>query len=404
MVQAVRLLSGLNMATFSDGEYGLVENGAIAIKDNQLAWVGTLEDIPEHYLKAAVKNEHLQGRWVTPGLIDCHTHIIYAGNRAHEFEQRLSGVTYEDIAKQGGGIHYTVAQTRKASERELYEQSLPRIKQLISEGVTTLEIKSGYGLDKDTEIKLLRLARKVGRELPVTIKTSFLGAHLKPKEFDSPDAYIDFLCQQVMPELVNEGLADFVDGFCETIAFSAEQLKRYFFTAKELGLPIKLHTEQLSRQQGAQLAAEFHAVSVEHLEYLDEQGIDALAKSGTVAVLLPGAYYFLKETQPPPVQALQQAGVPIAIATDSNPGSSPVCSLLLMLNMATTFFGLKPVDALRGVTVNAAKALGLQDTKGQLKAGMDADLVIWDIEHPRDLVYRIGSNPCYQIIQNGIFI
>lgn len=402
MVQAVRLLSDINIATFATNDYGIIHNGAIAITDDRIAWVGRFEDIPQHYLKSAIQHESYDGRWVTPGLIDCHTHIIYGGNRAHEFEKRLSGASYQDIAKEGGGIHYTVTQTRDLNAKTLYQQSLPRIEALLSEGVTTLEIKSGYGLDKESEIKMLKLARQVGQDFPVTVKTSFLGAHLRPKEYETNESYIQYLCDDVMPEVVHQRLADFVDAFCEDIAFSAEELKPYFDKARSFGLPVKLHTEQLTRQQGIQLAADYQAVSVEHLEYLNSEDIHLLAETGTVAVLLPGAYYFLKETQPPPVDKLRQAGVPIAIATDSNPGSSPVCSLLLMLNMACTIFGLTPIEALQGVTVNAAKALKLEATKGQLATGMDADLVIWDIEHPRDLVYQIGMNPCYQVMQHGI--
>jgi imidazolonepropionase len=386
----------------ADGKaYGAIENGTIAVAGDRIHWVGEQSllaaDLPAH-----VTVHSAEGRWVTPGLIDCHTHLIYGGDRAREFEQRLTGVSYEEIARQGGGIVSTVTATRAASEDQLVDSARPRLAALAAEGVTTIEIKSGYGLDLDTELKMLRAARRLGENGGVDVVTSFLGAHALPPEYAGRgDDYIDFVCTRVMPQVAESGLADAVDAFCERIGFTAAQTERVFEQAKALGLPVKLHAEQLSDLGGTALAARFCALSADHLEFVSETSIEAMARSGTVAVLLPGAFYFLRETRKPPLDLFRQHRVPIAIATDSNPGSSPVTSILLMLNMACTFFHMTPEEALAGATRHAAMALGRWDDIGSLEAGKKADFVLWDIEHPAELAYRIGFNPCYQVIKNG---
>lgn len=401
-----RLITNVHLATMAKtGQpYGAIESAALGIRDGRIAWLGPQALLGENSADwSAEKTVNGGGRWVTPGLIDCHTHIIHGGNRAKEFEQRLLGVSYEEIARQGGGILSTVQATRAASAEELLAQSLPRIEALLGEGVTTLEIKSGYGLDLETERAMLRAARMVAEHLPVTVKTTFLGAHALPPEFrDNRAGYVRHLCEEMLPTLVSEGLVDAVDAFCERIAFTADETRRVFEAAGKLGLPVKLHAEQISDMNGAALAAEFHALSADHLEHVSPEGISAMAHSGTVAVLLPGAFYFLREEKHPPVEALRAAGVPIAIATDSNPGTSPLTSLLLAMNMACVLFRLSPEEALRGTTCHAARALGMEKTHGVLAPGYAADLAVWDIQHPAELCYRAGFNPCAAVVRGGV--
>jgi imidazolonepropionase len=392
-----------HIATFCGNEpWGWIEHGAIVTQGEAVLWVGETSNLPAEYV-ASIDEEHdLDGACVTPGLIDCHTHLVYAGSRAREFELRLQGATYEEISRAGGGIRSTVAATRAASEDELLALALPRARALMSEGVTALEVKSGYGLSEADEARSLRVARRLAQELPLTVRTTFLGAHAVPPELDGrADDYVNAVCDW-MPRLHAAGLIDAVDAFCERIGFSATQTRRVFEAAKTLGLPVKLHAEQLSDQQGAALAAEFNALSCDHLEYVSDAGINAMAASGTVAVLLPGAYYFLRETQLPPVAALRAAGVPIALATDHNPGSSPTLSPLLMMNMACTLFRMTPEEVWRGFTVNAAQALGLPENYGVLRAGSRADFALWDADHPRDLVYRFGHHPLRQLVAGGV--
>lgn len=393
-----------HLATMTPGSpYGIVMDGALAIMDGQFAWVGARDDLPQACIDPATRVHDAGGSWITPGLIDCHTHLVHAGNRAHEFELRLNGATYEDIAGSGGGIASTVAATRAATDNELLEQSTLRLKALLREGVTTLEIKSGYGLDAPNEARMLRVARRLGRQFAVTVRTTFLGAHAVPPEFKGhADEYIEFICAEVLPDLASRGLVDAVDAFCETIAFSPAQVERVFNAAHRAGLPVKLHAEQRSDQGGAALAAKHGALSADHLEHLSQAGVDAMAAAGTVAVLLPAAFYFLRDTHVPPVDALRRAGIPIAIATDCNPGTSPTTSLLLTLNMACTLFRMTPAEALAGVTRNAARALGLHTQSGMLKAGMAADFVLWDdIRSPGELAYRLGYNPCHAVVRHG---
>jgi imidazolonepropionase len=388
------------LATMSGPEpWGWLERGALLTEGDRIAFVGE-----EAALPAGLEPERevdLGGALLTPGLIDCHTHLVYGGQRAREFELRLHGASYEQIARAGGGIRSTVAATRAASDDELFTAARERAKTLMHEGVTTLEIKSGYGLSAEHEARCLRIARRLGRELPLTVRTTCLSAHALPPEFDGrADDYIEAVCAW-LPQLQAEGLVDAVDAFCENIAFSPAQTQRVFDAAKALGLPVKLHAEQLSDQGGAALAASYQALSCDHLEWLSDDGVRAMAASGTVAVLLPGAFYFLRETKLPPIAALREAGVPIALASDHNPGSSPVLSLLLMLNMGCTFFRLTPEEALSGVTVHAARALGLPD-RGTLAAGQRADFVAWDLQHPNELAYWFGRNPCCRRIVAGV--
>ena len=382
--------------------WGWIEQGTIVTQSDAVRWVGASHELPTEFKTTIDEDHDLSGACVTPGLIDCHTHLVYAGNRAREFELRLQGATYEEISRAGGGIRSTVAATRAASDDELFTLALPRARALMSEGVTACEVKSGYGLSEEDEARSLRVARRLAQELPLTVRTTFLGAHAVPPEFDGhADDYVSAVCDW-MPRLHAEGLVDAVDAFCERIGFTTAQTRRVFDAAKALGLQVKLHAEQLSDQHGAALAAEFNALSCDHLEHVSDAGINAMAASGTVAVLLPGAYYFLRETQLPPVAALRAAGVPIALATDHNPGSSPTLSPLLMMNMACTLFRMTPVEAWRGFTVNAARALGLPDTYGVLRAGSRADFAVWDADHPRDLAYRFGHHPLRQLIAGGI--
>lgn len=390
-----RVWQGARLATMSAA--GTVEDGVIACRDGRIAYAGSMADAPKF---AATEVIDCAGRWITPGLIDCHTHLIHAGNRAAEFEQRLAGASYEEIARAGGGIVSTMRATRAASEAELVATSLPRLDALLAEGVTTIEIKSGYGLTLEDELKMLRAARALGEMRSVTVRTSLLAAHALPPEFaGDADGYIGHICEAIIPAAV--GLADAVDGFCEGIGFTPAQIERVFVAAKASGLPVKLHAEQLSNSHGAALAARYGALSADHLEHLGDDGIAAMAATGTVAVLLPGAYYFTREILPPPVAKLRAAGVPIALATDCNPGTSPLTSLLLAMNMGATLFRLTVEECLAGVTREAARALGLLDQIGTLEPGKACDLAIWDIERPAELVYRIGANPLHTRIRRG---
>jgi imidazolonepropionase len=392
----------VHLATMESAKgYGVIRDAAIAVKDGKIAWLGTAQDLPRDY-SAQIKHDG-QGCWLTPGLIDCHTHMVYAGNRSNEFEARLNGVAYEEIARQGGGIVSTVKATRAASEQELMQASLPRVLSSLREGVTTLEIKSGYGLDTATEAKLLRVARQFQRDLPVRITTTFLGAHALPPEFAGrADDYIDEVCERMLPAIVAEGLADAVDVFCEKIGFTPAQTERVFKAAQRHGLPVKLHAEQLSDQGGAAMTAKYQGLSADHLEYLSDEGIAAMQKHGTVAVLLPGAFYFLRETKHPPLAALRAAGVPVALATDCNPGTSPMTSPLLTMNMGCTLFRMTPLEALQGLTIHAAKALGLEQKIGSLAVGKQADFALWKIERPADLAYMIGVNSCTSSVFGGM--
>ncbi|MFZ6778186.1 imidazolonepropionase [Undibacterium sp. Ji83W] len=381
----------VHLACMTDG-YGEIKGAAIAVQDGKIAWLGSQSELPAEYV--AAKTHDGKGCWLTPGLIDCHTHLVYAGNRSNEFEARLNGVAYEEIARQGGGINATVRATRAASEDELLVETLPRLHAMLAEGVTTLEIKSGYGLDLETEARILRVARRIGHEFPVRVKTTFLGAHALPPEYAGrADDYIKLVCEQMLPALVAEGLVDAVDVFCEKIGFTPAQTERVFQAAQAHGLPVKLHAEQLSDQGGAALTAQYKGLSADHLEYLSDEGIAAMAGSGTVAVLLPGAFYFLRETKYPPLAAMRAAGVSIALATDCNPGTSPMTSLLLTMNMACTLFRMTPLEALQGVTCHAAQALGLSAETGSLAVGKAADFALWGIARPADMAYHIAGNP-----------
>ena len=380
---------------------GLVLSGAVAVKDGRIAYVGPESELPADLLGGG-EIVDCGGRLMTPGLIDCHTHLVHAGNRANEFEMRLSGATYEEVAKAGGGIVSSVKALRTASEDELVAQSLPRLDALISEGVTTVEIKSGYGLDLENEAKALGAARQLATERNVTVRTSFLGAHALPPEANGDkDAYIGLVANEMLPAIAALGLADAVDGFCEGIAFSPEQIARVFDSAKALGLPVKLHADQLSNLHGAVLAASYGALSADHLEYTDENGAVAMAEAGTVAVILPGAFYFIRETKKPPIELFRKHGVKMAVATDNNPGTSPLTSLLLTMNMAATLFGMTVEECLAGVTREAARALGLAGETGTLETGKWADLAIWDVESPAELVYRMGFNPLHRRVWRG---
>ena len=394
------LFKNATIATMTNqGSYGLIECGALYIRDGKIDWVGKVSEIPSEFLHS--KSEDLEGRLVTPGLIDCHTHIVYGGNRSVEFEMRLNGASYEDVARAGGGIISTVSDTRLSSIEDLVKDSLPRVDQLISEGVTLIEVKSGYGLDRETELKMLKAARQIQSERPIRVVTTFLGAHAVPPEYkDDPDTYIDTICIPTLHDANNEGLVDSVDAFCENIAFDVDQVKRVFQSAKKMGLPVKVHSEQLSHMGGTKLAADYRALSADHIEYANAQDAKALSIAGTVAVLLPGAFYTLRETQLPPLLDLRNEKVPIAIATDCNPGSSPLTSILLTMNMACTLFQMTPEETLAGVTKNAAKALGRKDS-GTIEIGNRADLCIWDVKHPAELSYRIGFNSLHRRIFGG---
>ena len=395
------LLTNVTLAMMTPGgaPYGLIEDGAVAISSGRIDWAGAAVESPDAY--DAWKTRDLGGRLVTPALIDCHTHIVFGGDRAREFEMRLKGASYEEIARAGGGIVSTVKATRAANEEALLAGALPRVDALIAEGVATIEIKSGYGLDIETELRMLRVARHIAEARPVRVRTSFLGAHTVPPEFAGrPDAYIDEVCIPALEAAHEAGLADAVDGFCEGIAFSTVQIGRVFDRAKALRLPVKLHAEQLSNLGGAALAASYGAMSADHLEYLDGPSVDAMAWADSVAVLLPGAFYTLRETKLPPIDLLREASVPMAVATDCNPGSAPLSSLLTAMNMACTLFRLTPEEALAGATRTAAQALGLTDA-GEIAPGMRADLAIWDVAHPAELSYRIGFNPLHERLFAG---
>lgn len=384
-----------SLATLGQG-YGAIPDGVVAATDGEISWVG-----PRSEWRQTAREEHdARGAWITPALIDCHTHLVYAGNRAHEFELRLKGASYEDIAKAGGGILSTVRASRAATKDELLNSARKRLETWLEEGTGVIEIKSGYGLDRDTELRMLRVARALGDAL--TVKTTFLGAHALPPEYQGrADDYIAFVCDEVLPAAAAEGLVDAVDAFCERIAFDAVQTARVLAKARALGLPVKLHADQLSDLEGAALAARHGALSADHLEYASESSIEEMRNAGTVAVLLPGAYYFLRETRLPPIEALRRRGVPIALATDHNPGTSPLCSPLLVLNMACTLFRLTPEEALAGMTRNAARALGMQESHGTLEPGKRADFVLWDIGSPAELAYAAGANPCTGRVRAG---
>ncbi|MEP1200883.1 imidazolonepropionase [Tateyamaria sp.] len=394
------LLTNATIATLrTDDTFGLIEAGAVVLDGDRISWVGAERELPDTYASLPVRN--LDGRLVTPALIDCHTHVVFGGNRAAEFEQRLNGASYAEVAKAGGGIVSTVKATRAAGPETLLADALTRVDALIAEGVTVIEVKSGYGLDQDTELKMLRVARQISAKRPVDIRTSFLGAHAVPPEFTGdPDAYIETVCIPTLRAAHAEGLVDAVDGFCEGIAFDTAQIARVFDVARELGLPVKLHAAQLSHMGGAQLAARYGALSADHVEYATEADAKAMAKVGTAAVLLPGAFYTLRETQMPPIKAFRTHRVPMALATDCNPGSSPLASLLLAMNMGCTLFRLTPLEALLGVTAHAATALGVTD-QGRIAPGAQADLCVWDVQHPAELAYRIGFNPLHARIFRG---
>jgi len=390
------LITNAVLATMDGSEpYGLVPDGAVAVRGGRIAWAGPAAEAPADGREAW----DVGGRLVTPALIDCHTHVVFGGHRAREFEMRLEGASYAEVARAGGGIVATVGATRAATEPELLAGALARVDRLIAEGVATVEIKSGYGLDVGTELRMLRVAREIAAARPVRVRTSFLGAHAVPGGADA-DGYIDTVCLPALRAAAGAGLVDAVDAFCEDIAFDTGQVRRVFEAARALGLPVKAHAEQLSNQGGARLVAEFGGLSADHLEYLDAEGIAAMAAAGTVAVMLPGAFYTLRETRAPPVAALRAAGVPMAVATDCNPGSSPLTSLLLAMNMACTLFRMTPGEVLAGVTREAARALGLNDC-GRIAPGLRADLAVWDVEHPAELAYRIGFNPLHARLFEG---
>ena len=394
------LLTNAKLATLQNNdEFGIIDDGVIVLDGAHIAWVGGAIELPDTYRDQETRD--LGGRLVTPALIDCHTHVVFGGNRAVEFELRLNGASYQEVAQAGGGIVSTVTATRAASEDELLADALIRIDAMIAEGVTFIEVKSGYGLDRETELKMLRVARRIAKVRPIEVKTSFLGAHAVPAEYAGrADAYIEDVCIPTLRVAHTEGLIDAVDGFCEGIAFDTKQIARIFTVAKELGLPVKLHAEQLSNIGGTQLAAQYRALSADHVEYATDADAKALATAGTVAVVLPGAYYTLRETQAPPIQAFRNHGVPMALATDCNPGSSPLTSALLTMNMACTLFRMTPLEALLGMTVHAARALG-ELNRGRITATAPADLCVWDVEHPAELSYRIGFNPLHSRIFKG---
>lgn len=382
----------------------VITDGAIVVRDGVIAWMGSEAELPAKFSDAGLVRHDTGNRWITPGLIDCHTHLVYGGNRADEFAMRLAGASYEEIARSGGGIVSTVRATRLADDDSLFLQSARRLEALLAEGVTTIEIKSGYGLDLPTERKMLRVARRLGESYPVTVYTSFLGAHALPPEYQGrADDYIKLVCEQMLPALHAEGLIDAVDVFCENIGFSVAQSEQVFIAAGKLGLPVKMHADQLSNIGATQLATRFKALSVDHLEHLNEADVIGMRKNGTVAVLLPGAYYFIRETQPPPLELLRRYRIPVAISTDSNPGTSPCTSLLLMLNMSCTLFRMTAAEALIGVTANAALALGKADRHGLLATGRAADFAIWSVESLAELAYWSGLNPCHAIVRGGQF-
>jgi imidazolonepropionase len=394
-----------HLATLAGGRYGAIRDGAIACVDGRIAWIGARAGLPTRPEALAKEVRDAGGAWITPGLVDCHTHLVHAGDRAAEFEMRLQGASYADIARAGGGIVSTVRATRAASEDDLVVTASRRLAPLLAEGVTTLEVKSGYGLDTVTEARQLRAARRLGAKGGVDVRTTFLGAHALPPEYAGrADDYVSLVCEEMLPAIAREGLADAVDAFCEGIAFSPAQTERVFDAARKHGLPVKLHADQLTDGGGAALAARYRGLSADHLEYTSEAGVRAMAEAGTVAVLLPGAFYFLREQQLPPVDALRRAGVPIALSTDCNPGSSPVTSLVLMMNMGCTLFRLTPEEALAGVTLHAARALGLAGDRGSLEVGKRADFALWDVGSPAELAYRIGGPPARAVVRDGALV
>ncbi len=394
-----KLWKNCHIATMQNGKYNSIEHAALVTSGHSIHWIGRESDIPNDNYAETID---LNGSWLTPGLIDCHTHSVFGGNRSVEFEQRLQGVSYAEIAANGGGIASTVRATREASEDELLASALKRIRCLLKDGVTTIEIKSGYGLDYLNERKMLRVIRQIANILPMTVRSTCLAAHALPPEYkDQSDAYVDHICTEMLPKLHQEGLVDAVDAFCEYLAFSPAQVERIFNTAHALNLPVKLHAEQLSSLGGSSLAARYHALSADHLEFMTEDDVKAMAAAGTVAVLLPGAFYFLRETQLPPLESLHKHGVRIALSSDLNPGTSPALSLRLMMSMGSTLFRLTPEQTLAGVTIHAAHALGLQDSHGSLEVGKVADFIAWEIEHPSEIVYWLGGDLPKRIIQHG---
>lgn len=397
------LLLDCKLATLCDNgrEYGAIDAAAIGWKDGQIVFAGAMADLPAAPSQLAAQPESMDDAWITPGLVDCHTHLVFGGTRAHEFDLRLNGASYEEIARSGGGIASTVRMTRELDEAALFAQALPRARALVRDGVTTIEIKSGYGLDIESELKMLRVARRIGDHLGITVRATFLGAHALPPEFAGRQSdYVDHICNEMLPEVARSGLADAVDAFCEKIAFTPEETRRVFMAARRHELPVKLHADQLSDLDGAALCAEFGGLSADHIEHTNERGVQAMAQSGTIAVLLPGAFYALRDTHLPPIDLLRRYQVPMAIATDMNPGTSPLLSLRLAMNMACTLFRLTPEEALCGATQHAARALGLSD-RGRLEIGMRADFVIWDISGLADLSYWIGGTLARKIVANG---
>jgi imidazolonepropionase len=395
------LLTDARVATMRDGDvaYGAIEDGAVAFSEGTIAWVGPQSELPNN---SAGETRSLSRQWITPALIDCHTHLVFGGDRATEFERRLLGASYEDIALSGGGIMSTVRATRAESHDQLFESALQRARALVFDGVATIEIKSGYGLDIDNEIKMLEVARRIGDETELTIKTTLLAAHTIPTEFDNnAEGYIDFICEQLLPVVAERGLADAVDAYCESIAFTPEQVARVFTRAQELGLPIKLHADQLSDFGGAELAAKFDALSADHLEHASASGIRALSQAGTIAVLLPGAFVTLNQEQVPPIDEMRAHNVSIAVATDCNPGTSPLTSVRESMALASRVFGLTPEESLAGTTRVAARALGLGEDRGTLEIGKRADVAVWNVEHPRDLSYWLGTQPLSSLFIAG---
>jgi len=400
-----RLWVGGNLATLDPDleAYGEIRDGALASRGGRIVWVGPQAELPGPPRDLAREVVRLNGEWVTPGLVDCHTHLVFGGNRSGEFEARLQGVSYEEIARAGGGIRTTLKATREATEESLLRSAVPRFLTLHAEGVTTLEIKSGYGQEPESELRMLRVARRLGESPSVDVQTTLLAAHVLPQEYEGRrDEFLEMVREEMIPRAVTEELADAVDAFCEDIAFSVEECREVLRVGRDAGLGVRLHADQLTDGGGAALAAELGALTADHLEHTSPAGVRAMAKAGTVAVLLPGAYYFIRETHPPPVAAFREAGVPMAVATDLNPGSSPLTSILTAMNMACTLFGLTPEESLRGVTVNAARALGRLGDRGTLEQGKLADLAIWEIDHPRELSYWLGSRPCRGVVKNGI--
>ncbi|MEZ5565997.1 MAG: imidazolonepropionase [Gammaproteobacteria bacterium] len=403
-MQADRIWHHARLATLAPDRMGLgvVDRGLVAARNGRIVYAGPEHEAPTTLYASAAEQIDCEGRWITPGLIDCHTHLVYAGDRAHEFEKRLAGADYAALAREGGGIASTVQATRQASEESLCETALPRLDALLAEGVTTIEIKSGYGLELATELRQLRAARSLAAQRPIDVVTTFLGAHALPAEANGDkDAYIDLVCRQMIPAVAREKVATFVDAYCEEIGFSARQTRQVFEAARTHGLGLKLHADQLTNTHGAALAAEFGATSADHLEYTDEQGVAAMARAGVTAVMLPAAYYFLRDTQPPPIDGFRRHKVPLAVATDCNPGTSPLTSLLLAMNMAATLFRMTVEECLAGVTREAARALGRLTDIGTLEAGKHCDLAIWNIERPAELVYRMGYNPLHARIWRG---